>query len=150
MEGVANKDKHIPCYIDHNLGDVENGLTAGADSDVISAKVTSTGAFGANSSLYKTEQFDYMMAHTDDKIKEFGEGIINGNIAMKPYKLEKDTPCGYCEYKSICRFDARLSGNAYNELENKEEIEIWDEWGEKYGKEDRVSAGTEESNQSEE
>ena len=150
MEGVANKDKHIPCYIDHNLGDVENGLTAGADSDVISAKVTSTGAFGANSSLYKTEQFDYMMAHTDDKIKEFGEGIINGNIAMEPYKLEKDTPCGYCEYKSICRFDARLSGNAYNKLENKEEIEIWDEWREKYGKEDRVSAGTEEGNQSEE
>ena len=39
---------------------------------------------------------------------------------------------------------------AYNKLENKEEIEIWDEWREKYGKEDRVSAGTEEGNQSEE
>jgi ATP-dependent helicase/nuclease subunit B len=44
---------------------------------------------------------------------EIGRNIICGQIDMNPQKGEKSSPCNYCDYKSICRFEAGLGGNAY-------------------------------------
>ena len=44
---------------------------------------------------------------------EIGKKIIGGQIDMLPQKGEHASPCNYCDYKSICRFETGLGGNAY-------------------------------------
>ena len=53
-------------------------------------------------------------------ITQISEGILGGNIEVKPYYNtgNKKTPCEYCKYKSICRFDENSKGNRYNYLTN--------------------------------
>lgn len=48
-----------------------------------------------------------------DKMIDIGEHIIHGQIEMNPEKGEINSPCNFCDYKSICRFEPGLGGNAY-------------------------------------
>lgn len=54
---------------------------------------------------------------------EIGDRISVGEIAMNPEKGELNSPCNYCDYRSVCRFEPGLGGNAYRiapQLERKE------------------------------
>ncbi len=145
MRGPVNGDKNIPCYIDSNLGSIEGGIEAGTQSDVVNIKVGKNGAFLKSSEVYSGKQFEYMMRHTREKIREAGNGICMGDIDFIPYRLDKESPCKYCEFKSVCGFDTRLSGYIYRKLDIKDEKDIWKEWEELYGGEDEFSSGTKES-----
>ena len=35
--------------------------------------------------------------------------MIEGVIEAKPYRIGKETPCGHCEYRSVCRFDPAIN-----------------------------------------
>ncbi len=39
--------------------------------------------------------------------------MLRGNFGIEPYKKNNFTPCEYCKYLSVCRFDASNSGNDY-------------------------------------
>lgn len=136
MKGPVNRDNNIPCYIDEGLGDIKNGVAAGVKSDVINIKTNKNGSYAAGSSQISGEQFEYMVKHTYDKMTGFGNEIVNGNVEAKPYKMDKESPCDCCSYKSVCGFDSRLEGYGYRELEKKCDEEIWEEWRELYGKKD--------------
>lgn len=145
MRGPVNGDNNIPCYIDSNLGSIDGGVEAGTQSDVVNVKVGKNGAYLKSSEVYSGRQFEYMMKHAREKMREAGSGICGGRIDVTPYRLDKETPCKYCEFKSVCGFDTRLSGYRYRKLDSKDEKEIWKEWEELYGGKDELSSGTEES-----
>ncbi|NLW52018.1 MAG: hypothetical protein GXY87_01455 [Tissierellia bacterium] len=54
-----------------------------------------------------------LMDRVNEKIVSSIKNIKGGNIAVKPYKLDKETPCQYCQYRAICKFEY----NDYNRLE---------------------------------
>lgn len=143
MNGPVNVDNNIPVYIDSGLG-TENGIEAGKESDVVELKVSKNGTYTKSSMAYSNRQLDYMMEHVRKKMGEFGDGITEGNIDVNPYKFEDENCCSYCEFKAVCGFDARLDGYKYRKLADKPEEEIWKEWEKLHGKEDGISAGTEE------
>jgi ATP-dependent helicase/nuclease subunit B len=43
------------------------------------------------------------------------EEILSGRIEVKPYRLNQKSPCSFCKYKAVCRFDWQI--NEYNFLE---------------------------------
>lgn len=145
MHGPVNGDNGIPCYIDYNLGSTTEGMTARAKSDVVNVKVAKNGGYIKSSEVYSGAQFEYMMRHAREKMKEAGNGISEGNIEAAPYRLEQETPCTYCEFKSVCGFDTRLSGYRFRKLEGRSDEDIWKEWEMLYGGKDGISSGTEES-----
>ena len=59
-----------------------------------------------------------------DSIKEISKEILNGKIDLKPYYKDKKTPCQYCNYRNICRFNMGGCTNKYNYINktSKEEI----------------------------
>ena len=65
-------------------------------------------------------------------IKNISREILSGKIDIKPYYRNKQTPCEYCSYKSICQFDKQKFCNEYNYIPNLTKEEVW----EKIGKED--------------
>ncbi len=89
-------------------------LMDGGTGTVVPVNYKTDGSLGArNSSLVSTEELLQMSQYVRDKMIAIGDEITDGAIAMNPEKGERNSPCNYCDYKSVCRFEPGLGGNAY-------------------------------------
>ncbi len=68
----------------------------------------------ARSGALKSDDFENVLKFTEKKIVELTQQMLKGKIDIKPYRLSGQSPCSYCEYKSLCRFDWQI--NDYNYL----------------------------------
>jgi len=69
-----------------------------------------------NRGALKPNHFEKVLKFTEKRIVELAEEILSGKIDVNPYRLSGKSPCSYCEYKSVCRFDWQI--NDYNFLES--------------------------------
>lgn len=102
MTGLANSDETCRKLMDDMTGEVspvsykQNGELA-----------------ARNGSLVSMEELQQISEFVRNKMTEIGTEIIHGQIDMNPEKGEHASPCNYCDYKSICRFEPGLGGNRY-------------------------------------
>ncbi len=92
-------------------------LNASKDSRYYNFYVTKDGQpYGSygNRGALKPDDFDNMLQFAEDKITGLASEISSGKIDITPYRLNNNSPCSYCEYKSVCRFDWQI--NNYNPL----------------------------------
>lgn len=109
---------------------MDNKIEQTGGSEIIPAGIKNNGEINSQKtrSAINAEQFKYLQKYMDKIIKQISEEILKGDIGLRPYynmKVQKGrTPCEYCSYKSICRFDVNNKGNTYNYLEslNKDAI----------------------------
>jgi ATP-dependent helicase/nuclease subunit B len=73
------------------------------------------------SSALKPDDFKEVVKFTEKKIIQLSEQILSGRIEVKPYRLNQKSPCSFCKYKAVCRFDWQI--NEYNLLESLDKIE---------------------------
>lgn len=66
-----------------------------------------------NTSLVTEDELMAISHFVRDKMIDIGNGIIAGRISMNPEKGELSSPCNLCDYRSVCRFEPGLGGNAY-------------------------------------
>ena len=59
-------------------------------------------------------EFDVMCRYTNHVMADIGRHIGDGQFPIQPYQLNKNRPCTYCDYNTVCRFDS--SRNKYNYL----------------------------------
>ena len=95
-----------------------DGKTASRDSKFYNFYITKDGApygyYGRSSALNPTD-FEAALRFTEKKIVELAGQILSGRIEVKPYRLSGKSPCSYCKYRPVCRFDWQI--NDYNFLE---------------------------------
>lgn len=60
--------------------------------------------------LLSDEEFDILQADVDRQIQKLCGQLTEGRIAINPKKTERESPCTYCQYKGICRFDLSFPG----------------------------------------
>lgn len=116
MKGLILADVNIVKKMDTNIENEPKGI-----SKIIPATIKQDGELSSKgTSAITKEQFEYLQKYMDKVIKQISEEILGGNIEVKPYynTSTKRTPCEYCKYKSICRFDENSKGNKYNYLTN--------------------------------
>ncbi|MCD4831715.1 MAG: exodeoxyribonuclease V subunit gamma [Anaerohalosphaeraceae bacterium] len=65
-------------------------------------------------SVLKPDDFESIFVLAESKIKSIAEQIFSGNISARPYRHSSQSPCGYCDYKSLCRFDWQI--NQYRDI----------------------------------
>lgn len=122
MDGLILADVNVIKMMDIHL---ESGK-----SDTIPVALNDDGNINFKSSKVVTkDEFENLQKYTIKIIKEISKEILDGNISLKPYYIvnERKSPCSYCEYKSICQFNPRFTGNEYMYVENKPRQEILDE-----------------------
>ena len=122
MNGLVLADINVIKMMDNTL---ESGK-----SDIIPVSLNESSQINyKNSKTVTKEEFENLQKYTIDIIKQISKEILDGKINLKPYYIvnEKKTPCSYCEYKSICQFNPRMSGNSYYYVGNKNRQEILDE-----------------------
>lgn len=116
MKGLILADVNIIKKMDTNIENEPKGI-----SKIIPATLKKDGELSSRgTSAVTKEQFEYLQKYMEKIIKQISEGILGGNIDVKPYynSGNKRTPCEYCKYKSICRFDENSTCNNYNYLSN--------------------------------
>lgn len=118
MNGIILADVKVVKMMDKKL---ESGA-----SNLIPAYIDKEGNLSKKSNAVTKEQFEDLQKYTAKIIKEISQEILRGDISLKPYYniKTKKKPCDYCEYKSICQFDAGQNGNNYNYISKMEKDEI--------------------------
>lgn len=94
-------------------------------SIIVPAMVKGDGTFGSNSSIASAEDFNNLRKHIKSIIINLCEDMLKGNISINPYKKKKETPCEYCSYKSVCRFDISFNENSYRIISDRSRDEVW-------------------------
>lgn len=117
MKGLILADVNIIRKMDRDIENEPKGV-----SKIIPAGITSAGELNKQSSgsCITKEQFEYLQKYTDKVIKQISENLLSGNIEIRPaYNSKtKSTPCEYCKYRSICRFDNQNPKSSYRFINN--------------------------------
>jgi len=71
------------------------------------------GHYGNRGAL-KPEDFEKVLRFAHQKTVQLAHEILSGKIEIHPYRLGTKSPCQWCDYKSVCRFDWQI--NDYNSL----------------------------------
>jgi len=75
----------------------------------------------SNRGALKSVDFEKVLQFSEEKIIRLAGDIASGEISVRPYRLSQNSPCGYCKYKSVCRFDWQI--NDYNFLEPANKVQ---------------------------
>lgn len=122
MNGLVLADVNVVKAMDNKL---ETGK-----SEVIPVELNASGEINyKNSKTVTKDEFESLQKYTIKLIKQISKEILEGQINIKPYYIinEKKTPCSYCEYKTICRFNPKFKENNYFYVGKKPNQEILDE-----------------------
>ena len=105
-------------------------LKASKDSKFYNFYVTKDeqpyGNYGKSGAL-KPNDFGKVLEFAEKKVAESVEEALSGKIDILPYRLSGKSPCSYCRYKSVCRFDWQI--NRYNYLQSIGKKEVLEEIG---------------------
>ena len=125
MTGAINSEETVIKGIDKELSDKNK------TSSVAKVKYGDIGSsirVGADAGIMAEENFNNLVERVKVKISEMTTEIIEGNIAMNPYKKGNYSPCEYCKYKSVCAFDTRNFENEYRRLHTTSTKEVEQLW----------------------
>ena len=79
------------------------------------------------SAALRPDHFEKVLRFTEQKILKLVQEILSGEIDIRPYRLSGKSPCSYCEYNSVCRFDWQI--NDYNPLISLGKTEVLEKMG---------------------
>lgn len=94
------------------------------DSLIIPARINKDGSLGRSSAATE-EQFRELCRHVRNLLGAIGRSILDGDVAVRPYKKKKMTACDYCVYSSVCQFDTSMRDNRYRWLADLDDDEVW-------------------------
>ena len=128
LNGLVNADASVYEAMDSNI--------AGA-SKVIPVALNKDGSLAKKSKTASAEEFTVIGDYVNQKIRQIGRQIMDGEVGARPYQMKDKDGCMYCPYKSVCGFDRKVPGFEYRKLENIDsEEEIFHRMEEKLGRED--------------
>ncbi len=90
----------------------EESINLAYDKDT--AKINSKNAV-------EQEKFLLLFNHLENKARELAMDIFKGVFTIEPYLKGDETPCSYCNYKSVCK-----NKGSYRILESVKSNEVWE------------------------
>ncbi|MCL2372913.1 MAG: PD-(D/E)XK nuclease family protein [Defluviitaleaceae bacterium] len=96
MSGIAVSDEAV-------LQGLDRKLAPGIESSIISVGVKKDGDYKKTSRIMDAASFAALGNEVTEKIKQLGQGILDGEIPASPYKNGRRSPCDFCKYKGICK-----------------------------------------------
>ncbi len=75
-----------------------------------------------NRGALKPDDFERVLEFAKTRIIRIAAEILSGRIDISPYRIGTGSPCGFCKYKPLCRFDWQI--NDYNPLPSLAKKEV--------------------------
>jgi ATP-dependent helicase/nuclease subunit B len=95
---------------------MDESLNQGNKSAVIPVEFKKDGTFSARSQVANRSEWEVLRGSVRSQIRKIGKRIVDGDVAITPYRLDKRSPCAYCDFRPVCHFDSQVEGNAYQSL----------------------------------
>lgn len=102
MSGLLLADDTFLRGIDRSL-DEGDGTLSGT-SHIVPLRYVKSGPSAA-SNLATEEQYAALLAFVAGQAKAIGESMKAGTVAPLPYRSNGKTPCQYCRFRPVCRYD---------------------------------------------
>ncbi|WP_027088276.1 helicase-exonuclease AddAB subunit AddB [Cohnella panacarvi] len=118
MQGLLLADGDSVKLMDETLG-------GASKSAVIPVEFKKDGTFSSRSQVADEGQWNVLRGSVRAQIRQIGRRIVSGDVAIKPYKMDRRSPCQFCEYRPVCHIDAEVDGNPHQTLTravNKDEL----------------------------
>ena len=120
MNGMIVANARLFKAMDHMMEPSAEVTSQNLDLEIKKEKIT-------GKTIVPTEEdFALLRGHVRKVLKEMCEEIQKGNIQNKPIRNDGKSPCSYCDYKTVCRFDRNL-GNEYRYLEELKNEQVWEQ-----------------------
>ena len=87
---------------------------SGTDDGFIGVSYVKDGSVKKTSPVLTAEEFEALKALTEKILIRLYSRLESGEIAIHPVKNGTLSPCSYCPYRSICRFDPALPENSFD------------------------------------
>ena len=107
MTGLVNKSDEAVRLLDGEFT---------VKSDILPLERKKDGSFSAYSSVISEEDMGIVSDFVNRKIRQLGNGILNGTITVNPYEQNGNQACTYCAYKNVCGYDDRIEGYRMRKL----------------------------------
>ncbi len=121
MKGFVLRDERVIRLMDREISGY---------SELIPAAINRQGKFYKNlDTMLSSKDFQIISEHVKGIVKQAAENIYAGNIEIKPYHFSNRSPCDYCDYRAVCRFDNTMSHQGYRYLSKKTVFEVKKELG---------------------
>ncbi|MCL2377065.1 MAG: exodeoxyribonuclease V subunit gamma [Defluviitaleaceae bacterium] len=121
MSGIVVDEADVIYAMDRDLTTDSQilpvSLKKGSTKDALS--------FKKESAVISAEGFYALMGHVMGLAKKAGREILDGNIDVAPAKHRDKHPCKYCNYRSICKFDA-AGRDGYRHMRHLKNDEVID------------------------
>lgn len=76
-----------------------------------------------SSTCFTSEQFANLKKHIKNLINDLAQELYNGKISADPLISSKSSPCGYCDYWSVC---GNVPNAKYHEMSETAEEELYE------------------------
>ena len=84
-------------------------------SDFLNLRLKKDGTMSNTSrTMYDERGWQKLLTLAAARIREIAGRIDSGDIAVRPILLGQASPCRYCPYHAVCRFDVQLPDNGYD------------------------------------
>ena len=117
LDGLVLNDEAVVRDMDRDFAD---------GSAFLPVKVNKDGTIRQSASVATMQQFGVLSKYVKQTLKQIGDNILRGRIDIAPYQNGELSPCMYCAYKSVCKFDPARAGNRYRVCEKVKASELWD------------------------
>ncbi|MBN1795648.1 MAG: exodeoxyribonuclease V subunit gamma [Sedimentisphaerales bacterium] len=87
----------------------------------ITKKDSQYGRYSQSGAL-KEDHFEKVMEFAQEKITGLVHQILKGRIEVSPYRLNTETPCKWCKYLPVCRFDWRINDYRILQIKGKKDV----------------------------
>lgn len=104
---------------------MDESLNNNSKSAVVPVEFKKDGAFSSRSQIADSSQWDVLRSSVRSQIRRIGKRIVDGDVAITPYRMDRRSPCTYCDFRPVCHFDNQIDGNSYQTLSksgSKEEL----------------------------
>jgi ATP-dependent helicase/nuclease subunit B len=111
------------------VGSFDTKLIEG-HSVTVAAYVKKDGQFGFRdrSDVADESEFSGLLEHVQWRLGELADRLIAGDVSVRPYWINRETPCANCEFRGVCRFEPGI--NQYNVLNGMKRDEVLVKLGE--------------------
>ncbi|MFD0672079.1 helicase-exonuclease AddAB subunit AddB [Cohnella sp. GCM10027633] len=119
MQGLLLADGESVKLMDESLNDA-------GKSAIVPVEFKKDGTFSSRSQVADEDQWSMLRSSVRSQIRRIGKRIVSGDVAINPYKMDRRSPCQFCEYRPVCHIDAEVEGNPYQTLTRAaDKDELW-------------------------
>lgn len=120
MNGLVNSRIDVIKWMD---GEIEKR------SDVLPVTLKKDGNVDKKSSVASAEQFSRLSQFVNRKMEQIGREILEGNVEINPYEMDKKSACDRCLYHGVCGFDPKIRGYQKRRLKKFDTDTVWEKLG---------------------